>query len=157
MRQRALAGEADRAPLGIVVDQLQLHLLADDPRDAAVAQQRREIVRIRTHAEVLVIEEVEVLIEEVNVLAVVVAMAENVRVERDIRRELPQQRRQLHRFLAADAHQLLDVELPRHLELAAEELRVERRVHADVSRLLEVRQKRDRLPVPPHTVFAVVV
>src|SRR3954468_18551219 len=59
--------------------------------------------------------------------------------------------------LGRNVHQLLEKELPRHLELVEEEVAGERRVDIDGARLLKVDEQRDGLPIPANPFLAVAV
>src|SRR5438270_9666102 len=71
--------------------------------------------------------------------------------------ELSKQRFQLRRTVGRYVHQLLEIELTRHLQLVEEEVAGERRVDVDGAGLLEVDQQRDRLPIPANPLLAVAV
>ena len=59
--------------------------------------------------------------------------------------------------LGGHVHQLLEKELPRHLQLVEEKVAGERRVDVDGAGLLKVDEQRDRLPIPANPFLAVAV
>jgi hypothetical protein len=58
-----------------VIEQIELRLIADDSRNAAVAQQRGDVVCIRTHSQVLIINQINCVIYCVKILAMKITMA----------------------------------------------------------------------------------
>src|ERR1051326_1456487 len=73
--QRTSRGEAMHAPVGVVVDQLELGRLAEDAGHAAVAEQRSQVIRVRTHSQILIIDQVKLVVKNMNILAMIIAMA----------------------------------------------------------------------------------
>src|SRR5258708_932310 len=58
VREGTAAGHAYGTPLGVVVDELQLHLLAEDAGHTAIAEQGGQIVRVRPHSHVLIVNDI---------------------------------------------------------------------------------------------------
>ena len=77
---RRLAG---RSALGVVVDEIELQIL-NERSDAAIAQQRRKIVRIGTHSQVLIIDKIKCIIYNMYILSMKVAMTKPVWMTRNI-------------------------------------------------------------------------
>ena len=66
------------APLRIVVDELELHLFAEDAGHAAVAQERGDVVRVRTHSKILIVDQIKLVVKDMDILAMIITVTKNV-------------------------------------------------------------------------------
>src|SRR5205823_5549354 len=74
LRQRAARREPVHAPVRIVVDELELQVVAQDAGHAAVAKQRGQVVSVRTHSEILIVDQIKLVFMNMNILAMKIAM-----------------------------------------------------------------------------------
>ena len=62
------------APIGVIVNELELGLFAEDARDTAVAKKRCEIVSVRTHSEILIVDQIKLVVIDMNILAMIITV-----------------------------------------------------------------------------------
>src|SRR5437764_14326098 len=78
-------------------------------------------------------------------------------MSRDVIGELSKQWFQCQRTVGRYVHQLLEIELPRHLQLVEEEVAGERRIDVEGPGLLKVVEQRDGLSIPAHPLLPIAV
>src|SRR4051812_22646700 len=78
-------------------------------------------------------------------------------MSRDVIGQPSEQRFQRQRGLGRDVHQLLEIELPRHLQLVEEKVAGEGRVDVNGASLLKIDEQCDRLSIAANPLLAVAV